>query len=35
MGILLYELIHGFAPFQAKSLDEIKSKIKEGTYHIN
>lgn len=32
MGVLLYELLHGYAPFPAKNLDEMKEKIKLGYY---
>lgn len=35
LGILLYELLHGYAPFKARSLDEIKDKISKGYYEIN
>lgn len=32
IGILLYELIHGKAPFPGETLNEVKEKIKKGTY---
>ena len=35
LGILLYELLHGYAPFKARSLDDIKEKISKGYYEIN
>ena len=30
LGVLLYELLHGQAPFKGKSFEEIKNKIKNG-----
>ena len=30
LGILLYEMLHGYAPFKGKEYKEIASKIKEG-----
>ena len=35
MGILLYELLHGRAPFRADSLDEIKNKIYKQQICLN
>ena len=35
LGILLYELLHGNAPFRANSLEEIKLKIKEHQIFLN
>ena len=32
LGVLLYELIHRFAPFPAKNLEEMREKIKMGYY---
>ena len=34
LGILLFELLHNFAPFSAKSLDEMKEKVKLGHYEL-
>jgi serine/threonine protein kinase len=28
LGILLYELLHGFAPFKGDSVNEVKNKMK-------
>lgn len=35
LGILLYEMLHGKAPFRAKSLEEIKRRIKEDQIFLN
>lgn len=35
LGILLYEMLHGFAPFRGEHINEIKEKIKIGNYFIN
>ena len=32
LGILLYELLHGFAPFPAKSVEEMREKVRLGYY---
>ena len=32
LGVLLYELVHGRAPFQAANLKEMKENIKIGGY---
>lgn len=32
IGVLLYELIHGNAPFQAETLSVMKTKIEKGAY---
>lgn len=34
LGVLLYELLHNFAPFPAKDLDEMKDKVKLGHYEL-
>lgn len=34
LGILLYEMLHGHAPFKASSLDEIRAKIKNQQIRI-
>ena len=34
LGILLYELNHGRAPFEASSIDGIKEKLRNGCYEI-
>ena len=30
VGVLLYELLHGYAPFKGKEYKEIQSNIKSG-----
>ena len=35
LGILLYEMLHGHAPFKANSLEEIKLKITKEQIRIN
>lgn len=35
LGILLYEMLHGHAPFKANSLEEIKLKVKTQQIRIN
>lgn len=35
LGILLYEMLHGKAPFQANSLDQIKDKIAKQQIYLN
>lgn len=35
LGILLYEMLHGHAPFKARSLEDIKMKIKTQAIKIN
>jgi serine/threonine protein kinase len=35
LGILLYEMLHGKAPFRANSLDEIKNKIEKQQIYLN
>lgn len=32
LGILLYELLHGFAPFPAKNAEEMREKLRLGYY---
>ena len=34
LGVLLYELLHGYAPFPAKNLDEMRDKVKLGYYEL-
>lgn len=35
LGILLYEMLHGKAPFRANSLNEIKNKISKQQIYLN
>ena len=35
LGILLYEMLHGKAPFRANSLNEIKNKIEKQQIYLN
>ena len=30
LGVLLYEMIHGFAPFPGRSMDSVRKKIYQG-----
>jgi serine/threonine protein kinase len=32
LGVLLFEILHNFAPFPAKNLEEMKIKVKLGHY---
>ena len=34
LGILRYELLHGYAPFPAKNLEEMREKVKLGYYEL-
>jgi len=34
LGVLLYELLHGHAPFPAKNLEEMKEKLRLGYYEL-
>jgi serine/threonine protein kinase len=34
LGVLLYELLHSFAPFPAKNLEEMREKIQLGFYEL-
>lgn len=34
LGVLLYELNHGKAPFEANSIEVIKDKLKKGSYEM-
>ena len=34
LGILLYELNHGKAPFEGSEIEVIKDKLKKGNYEI-
>lgn len=35
LGVLLYEMAHGCAPFKGGSINEVKDKILQGSYEIN
>ena len=32
LGVLLYELVHGHAPFRGDSVDEVKHSMLQGSY---
>lgn len=34
LGVLLYELNHGKAPFEGTQIEVIKEKLKKGNYEI-
>lgn len=34
IGVLLYELLHGNAPFSGQDLSEVREKISLGSYEI-
>ena len=35
LGILLYEMLHGNAPFKGESVKEVKQKMMRGSYNIS
>lgn len=35
LGVLLYELLHGHAPFKGKTVVEVQESMLKGGYHIN
>ena len=35
LGILLYEMLHGFAPFKGKTIAEVQDSMLKGSYDIN
>jgi serine/threonine protein kinase len=35
VGVLLYELLHGTAPFKGKSIEEVQESMLKGCYEIN
>ena len=35
LGVLLYELLHGFAPFKGKSVKEVQESILKGSYEMS
>jgi serine/threonine protein kinase len=35
LGILLYEMVHGYSPFRAKSFPDIAEKLKNGCVEFN
>ena len=35
LGILLYEMLHGYAPFKGKTMEEVQESMLRGTYEIN
>ncbi len=35
LGVLLYEMVHGYAPFKGSSVSEVKDKMLKATYHLS
>ncbi len=35
LGVLLYELVHGHAPFRGESVSEVKQSMLQGTYELS
>ena len=35
VGILLYELLHGFAPFEGETVDEVRNSMLEGKLKLD
>lgn len=35
LGVLLYELVHGYAPFRGNTLEEVAEKVKIGHYEVS
>jgi serine/threonine protein kinase len=35
LGILLYEMLHGYAPFRGDLLSDVKNRMKVGAYNIS
>lgn len=35
LGILLYELVQGYAPFRGESVNEVKDSMLQGSYEMS
>lgn len=35
LGVLLYEMVHGFAPFRGDSVGEVKERMLKGSYELS
>lgn len=35
LGVLLFELVHGFAPFRGTTLEEVAEKVHAGQYEMS
>ena len=35
VGVLLYELVHGRAPFRGETSDEVKRNMLQGSYELS
>lgn len=35
LGVLLYEMLHGFAPFEGDKADEVRKSMLNGEIHID
>jgi serine/threonine protein kinase len=35
VGVLLYELVHGRAPFRGETSDEVKRHMLQGSYELS
>lgn len=35
MGVILYQMLHGYCPFEGETRKEIFDKIKKGDYEFN
>lgn len=35
LGVLLYEMVHGFAPFRGDSVSEVKERMLKGSYELS
>lgn len=35
LGVLIYQLLHGFAPFEGETVDEVRQSMIAGEIHID
>ena len=35
LGVLLYEMVHGHAPFRGDSVNEVKERMLKGSYELS